>query len=148
MPTLTQRRFFCAVSFLCALSFCGVAAGAPAQVVVVTNESSSFQTLTRAELRQIYLGNHRAHRGITIRPLFNDSEAHIREAFLQETLFMSHKTYQYYAADRRANRKEKIKFYRSEAKLLRDLQASPNSISFISADSAAKLRSVKIVATL
>lgn len=147
MPTLTLHRFFCAVSFLCALCFSRVAAAEPAQVVVVTNESSAFQTLTRAELRQIYLGNHRAHRGITIRALFNDSEAHIREAFLQKTLFMSHKTYQYYAA-RGADRKEKIKFYRSEPKLLRDLQASRNSISFISADSAAKLRSVKIVATL
>lgn len=145
---MTRHRFFSAASFLLAFSFFGLAKAEPVQLVVVTNKSSAFQALNRVELRQIYLGNQRAHRGITIRPLFNNSKAHISEAFLQKTLFMSHRAYQHYAADRAVERKEKIKFYRSEARLLRDLQAVPNSISFISADSAAKLRFVKIVATL
>lgn len=120
----------------------------PLQLVVVTHKSSAFQTLTDAEIREIYLGNRRAHRGITIRPLFNNSKEHIREAFLQKTLFMSEGTYRHYALDRAFAREQKIKLYRSESRLLRDLQAAPNSISFIPATSAAKLRSVKIVATL
>lgn len=145
---MTRYHFWCAVVFLLAPTFCRLTYADPLQLVVVTNKSSAFQTLTDAEIRKIYLGNQRAHRGVTIRPLFNNSKKHIREAFLQKTIFMSERTYRHYAADRALGREEKIKLYRSEAKLLGDLQAVPNSISFIPAASAAKLGFVKIVAKL
>lgn len=145
---MTRYRFLCAVFFLLAAFFSHLANADPLQLVVVTDKSSAFQTLTNAEIREIYLGNRRAHQGVTIRPLFNNSKEHLREAFLQKTLFMSEKTYRHYAVDRALGREEKIKLYRSEANLLRDLQAVPNSISFISAESATTLRFVKIVARL
>lgn len=144
---MTRFRFSCAALFLLATFFCRLANAEPLQLVVVTNKSSAFQTLTNAEIREIYLGNRRAHPGVTIHPLFNNSKEHIREAFLQKALFMSERTYRHYVADRVLGRDEKIKLYRSESKLLRDLHAVPNSISFIPAASAAKLRFVKIVAT-
>lgn len=142
------RLLFSTLSFSLAFFFYGIAKAEPVQLVVVTDKSSVVQSLNQAELRQIYLGNRFAHRGIAILPLFNDSNPHIGEAFLQKALFMSHKTYQHYAAERAVDRKLKIKFYRSEARLLRDLQTLPNSISFISANSAAKLHFVKVVARL
>lgn len=145
---MTRYHFLCAVLFLLAPAFCRLTYADPLQLVVVTNKSSAFQTLTDAEIRKIYLGNRRAYRGVMIRPLFNNSKKHIREAFLQKTIFMSERTYRYYVADRVLGREEKIKLYRSESQLLRDLHAAPNSISFIPAASAAKLRFVKIVATL
>lgn len=127
---------------------CAVAGGTPIRLVMVTSADSRIGPLTRPMIRKIYLGS----AGMPSRPIYpliNQSNRLLHEMFLQKVLFMSKETYE------RHMRHSKFPVgtllpvsYRSEARLLKHLNAHPDSISYVPDHVAAQWPAMRVVARL
>lgn len=142
-----KPTYFTLIIFLGYL-MAGVASATPQRLVVVTGASNGLSSLNVEQVRKIYLGVAGDAGTSRIQPLFNDSTPLLREMFLQKVVFMSNETFQHFATKHAAGETRRLKFYRSEAKLIRDLRIRPNTISVIWETAAERNPGLKVIGVL
>ena len=128
---------------------CAVAGGTPIRLVVVTSADSRIGPLTRPMIRKIYLGSSAGIASQPIHPLINQSNRLLYEMFLQKVLFMSKETYERHMRHSKFAAGTLLPVsYRSEARLLKHLNAHPDSISYVPDHVAAQWPAMRVVARL
>ena len=121
----------------------------PLQLVMVTSAHSRIEALSRLMLRKIYLGLPSGVSSQSIHPLINQSNWMLHEVFLQKVLFMSKKAYERHLRHTKFSSNTVLPVaYRSEARLIEYLNAHPDSITFLTEQTAAQLPSVRVVTRL
>jgi len=86
-------RIFLTVIVLISFSF-PVSAESGGGLVIVTSNKSKVTSLNRKELRRVYLGLTVVKNEFKVRPIRNLSNDDLHEAFLQNVMFMSSRTYE------------------------------------------------------
>jgi hypothetical protein len=144
------QRVLAAVALALALAWLPAAAAADdARLVLVAGANSPVAPLTAAEVRRLYLGVPLTQNGHEIIAIRNAANPVAREMFLQHVLFMSAQAYE---------RQISARLYRSGGNripehtdlrtLVDALAADPWAVSYMPAETAARLPAIKIIADL
>lgn len=143
----TLMRFIIAVCLLTAQS--AFADYGRLALVMVTNVSSSIDRLNRHQIRKIYLGSPSDSTTPPVQALINRSDSLLYEIFLQRVLFMSTKAYERHVRNLKpALGAVSPRDYRSESRLVEYLKSHPGSVAFMTAQTAAQLPGLKVIARL
>jgi hypothetical protein len=138
-----------ATAVLLLLLAVAVPALADEQLVLIVSASSKIEQLDSLEVRKLFLGLTVTHNGERVRPVLNETDAHIKEVFLQNVVSMSDITY-----DRRLLRlalqqgRTQPTTYRNTAQLIKVVAADPIAVSYAWAKDVARNPDVKIIRVL
>jgi hypothetical protein len=122
---------FTATAVLLTLLAATTPAFAGEQLVLVVSADSKVEQLDSLELRKLFLGLTVTHNGSRLRPVLNETDARVKEIFLQNIVSMSDITY-----DRRLLRLALIQaqtqpaVYKDIAQLIDAVAADPNAVSY------------------
>ena len=130
-----------------------LAAGTPAladeQLVLIVSADSKIAQLDSLEVRKLFLGLTVTQDGNRLRPVLNETDARVKEIFLQNVVSMSDITY-----DRSLLRLTLIQgqrqptAYRDIALLLQAVAADPNAVSYAWAKDVAHDSRIRILRVL
>jgi hypothetical protein len=101
------------------------------QLVLIVSANSKIGQLNSQDLRKLFLGLTVVQEGHRLRPMLNESDARIKEAFLQNIVSMSDITY-----DRSVLRltllqgKSQPTAYKQISELLNSVAADPDAVSY------------------
>jgi hypothetical protein len=122
---------FTATAVLLTLLAAATPAFAGDQLVLVVSADSNVEQLDSLELRKLFLGLTVTHNGGRLRPVLNETDARVKEIFLQNIVSMSDITY-----DRRLLRLALIQgqtqpaVYKDIAQLIAAVAADPSAVSY------------------
>ena len=122
---------FTATAVLLTLLAAAMPAFAGEQLVLVVSADSKVEQLDSLELRKLFLGLTVTHNGSRLRPVLNETDARVKEIFLQNIVSMSDITY-----DRRLLRLALIQgqtqpaVYKDIAQLIEAVAADPSAVSY------------------
>jgi hypothetical protein len=122
---------FTATAVLLTLLAAAMPAFAEEQLVLVVSAHSKVEQLDLLELRELFLGLTVIHNGSRLRPVLNETDARVKEVFLQNVVSMSDITY-----DRRLLRLALIQgqtqpaVYKDIARLIEAVAADPGAVSY------------------
>jgi hypothetical protein len=118
-------------------------------LVLVASARSSLPMLSGEETRKLYLGIPFTHAGREVVPLINNTNAQVRELFLQKVLFMSAQTFERQSVGRVfRNGGNRIAEFQQLPELSAALAADPNSVSFMMPATVGTLSGVKVLSEL
>jgi hypothetical protein len=142
-------RTFTATAVLLTLLAAAVPAFAEEQLVLVVSASSKVEQLDSLELRKLFLGLTVTYDGSRLRPVLNETDARVKEIFLQNIISMSDITY-----DRRLLRLALIQgqtqpaVYKNIGQLIEAVAADPNAVSYAWAKDVAHDARIRILRIL
>jgi hypothetical protein len=142
-------RIFTATAVLLTLLAAAVPAFAEEQLVLVVSASSKVEQLDSLELRKLFLGLTVTYDGSRLRPVLNETDARVKEIFLQNIISMSDITY-----DRRLLRLALIQgqtqpaVYKNIAQLIEAVAADPSAVSYAWAKDVAHDARLRILRVL
>jgi len=142
-------RIFTATAVLLTLLAAAVPAFAEEQLVLVVSAGSKVEQLDSLELRKLFLGLTVTYGGSRLRPVLNETDARVKEIFLQNIISMSDITY-----DRRLLRLALIQgqtqpaVYKNIAQLIEAVAADPNAVSYAWAKDVAHDARIRILRVL
>lgn len=142
-------RKFTATAVLLTLLAAAVPAFAEEQLVLVVSASSKVQQLDSLELRKLFLGLTVTYDGSRLRPVLNETDARVKEIFLQNIISMSDITY-----DRRLLRLALIQgqtqpaVYKNIGQLIEAVAADPSAVSYAWAKDVAHDARIRILRVL
>jgi hypothetical protein len=119
------------------------------QLVLIVSANSKVEQLDSHEVRKLFLGLTVTHSGDRLRPVLNESDARVKEIFLQNIVSMSETTY-----DRSVLRLTLIQgqvkpvAYKDIALLIRAVIADPTAVSYAWAGDVAHDSRIKILRVL
>jgi hypothetical protein len=119
------------------------------QLVLIVSADSKVEQLDSHEVRKLFLGLTVTHSGDRLRPVLNESDARVKEIFLQNIVSMSETTY-----DRSVLRLTLIQgqvkpvAYKEIALLIRAVIADPTAVSYAWAADVAHDSRIKILRVL
>jgi hypothetical protein len=122
---------FTATAVLLTLLAAATPAFAGEQLVLVVSADSKVEQLDSLELRKLFLGLTVTHNGGRLRPVLNETDARVKDIFLQNIVSMSDITY-----DRRLLRLALIQgqtqpaVYKDIAQLIEAVAADPSAVSY------------------
>jgi len=122
---------FAATAVLLTLLAAAMPAFAEEQLVLVVSTHSKVEQLDSLELRKLFLGLTVIHNDSRLRPVLNETDARVKEIFLQNIVSMSDITY-----DRRLLRLSLIQgqtqpaVYKDIAQLKGAVAADPSAVSY------------------
>jgi hypothetical protein len=140
---------FTATAVLLTLLVAAAPACAGEELVLVVSAHSKVEQLDSLELRKLFLGLTVTHNGSRLRPVLNETDARVKEIFLQNIVSMSDITY-----DRRLLRLALIQgqtqpaLYTDIAQLIEAVAADPSAVSYAWAKDVehdARLRILRIL---
>jgi hypothetical protein len=130
-----------------------LAAAAPAlageQLVLIVSADSKVEQLDSMELRKLFLGLTVTHNGNRLRPVLNETDARVKEIFLQNIVSMSDSTY-----DRRLLRLALIQgqtqptAYQNITSLIKAVAADPSAVSYAWLKDVARDARIRILRVL
>jgi hypothetical protein len=130
-----------------------LAAAAPAfadeQLVLIVSAGSKVEQLDSLELRKLFLGLTVTYDGNRLRPVLNETDARVKEIFLQNIVSLSDITY-----DRRLLRLALIQgqtqpaVYKNIGQLIAAVAADPNAVSYAWAKDVAHDARIRILRVL
>lgn len=138
-----------ATAVLLALLAAGMQALADEQLVLIVSAGSTIAQLDSLEVRKLFLGLTVTQDGNRLRPVLNETDARVKEIFLQNIVSMSDITY-----DRSLLRLTLIQgqrqptAYRDIALLLQAVAADPNAVSYAWAKDVAHDSRIRILRVL
>jgi len=119
------------------------------RLVLVCGTVSTLPTLSRAEVRQVFLGAPIEKNGVRLKPLRNASDPQITEVFLQKIIFMSKQKYERQLAARVFRLGgARPKIYSNLADLVAELRRSPESVTYMSSAQLQQVQGVKSLGIL
>jgi hypothetical protein len=122
---------------------------AETHLVLVAAVNSSFSNIAANDVRKAYLGVSVLVNDKAIVPIINSSNPDTKELFLQRVLFMSSAVFERHSIGRIfRNGGNKMSDFSDVVALANALSANPLSISFMQANDARKLSSVRVLAEL
>jgi hypothetical protein len=140
---------FTATAVLLTLLAAATISSAGEELVLVVSAHSKVEQLDSLELRKLFLGLTVTHNGSRLRPVLNETDARVKEIFLQNIVSMSDITY-----DRRLLRLALIQgqtqpaLYTDIAQLIEAVAADPSAVSYAWAKDVehdARLRILRIL---
>ena len=140
---------FTATAVLLTLLAAAVPAFAEEQLVLVVSASSKVEQLDSLDLRKLFLGLTVTYDGSRLRPVLNETDARVKEIFLQNIISMSDITY-----DRRLLRLALIQgqtqpaVYKDIAQLKGAVAADPSAVSYAWAKDVAHDARIRILRIL
>jgi len=138
-----------ATAVLLTLLAAGMQALADEQLVLIVSAGSTIAQLDSLEVRKLFLGLTVTQDGNRLRPVLNETDARVKEIFLQNIVSMSDITY-----DRSLLRLTLIQgqrqptAYRDIALLLQAVAADPNAVSYVWAKDVAHDSRIRILRVL
>jgi len=139
---------FCTLLLVFAVIKAGAAAEKP-QLVLVTSKESTVQSFTPAQLRKLFLGLSNRHNAGDILPLRNMSDERLYNVFLQKVVFMSARNYERHLLARVINMGgRRPPSYTSHTDLVRQINADPNSVSYMWKITARSTPGIKVLQKL
>ena len=143
------RKALAVIALLSSLSWPGAALPAEPRLVLVANARSALTDISPGAVRRLYLGLPILHDGHQIVPLRNTADAALQELFLQRVLFMSAQAYERQSsAQVFRNGGNRPREYAKLEALLEALANEPWSVTYMDAETAGSLPSLKILAGL
>lgn len=142
-------RTFTATAVLLTLLAAAVPAFAEEQLVLVVSAGSKVEQLDSLELRKLFLGLTVTYDGSRLRPVLNETDARVKEIFLQNIISMSDITY-----DRRLLRLALIQgqtqpaVYKNIGQLIEAVAADPGAVSYAWAKDVAHDARIRILRVL
>jgi hypothetical protein len=142
-------RTFTATAVLLTLLAAALPAFAGEQLVLVVSASSKVEQLDSLELRKLFLGLTVTYDGSRLRPVLNETDARVKEIFLQNIISMSDITY-----DRRLLRLALIQgqtqpaVYKDIGQLIEAVAADPSAVSYAWAKDVAHDARIRILRIL
>ena len=140
---------FAATAVLLTLLAAGTPALADEQLVLIVSADSKIAQLDSLEVRKLFLGLTVTQDGNRLRPVLNETDARVKEIFLQNIVSMSDITY-----DRSLLRLTLIQgqrqptAYRDIALLLKAVAADPSAVSYAWAKDVARDSRLRILRVL
>ena len=140
---------FAATAVLLTLLAAGTPALADEQLVLIVSADSKIAQLDSLEVRKLFLGLTVTQDGNRLRPVLNETDARVKEIFLQNVVSMSDITY-----DRSLLRLTLIQgqrqptAYRDIALLLKAVAADPSAVSYAWAKDVARDSRLRILRVL
>jgi len=140
---------FTATAVLLTFLAAAMPAFAEEQLVLVVSAGSKVEQLDSLELRKLFLGLTVTHNGSRLRPVLNETDARVKEIFLQNIVSMSDITY-----DRRLLRLALIQgqtqpaVYKDIGHLIEAVAADPSAVSYAWAKDVAHDARIRILRIL
>jgi hypothetical protein len=140
---------FAATAVLLTLLAAGTPALADEQLVLIVSADSKIAQLDSLEVRKLFLGLTVTQDGNRLRPVLNETDARVKEIFLQNIVSMSDITY-----DRSLLRLTLIQgqrqptAYRDIALLLKAVAADPSAVSYAWAKDVARDSRLRVLRVL
>jgi hypothetical protein len=142
------NRIAATAVFLALLS-AGTEAFAGEQLVLIVSADSKIAQLDSHEVRKLFLGLTVTQNGNRLRPVLNETDARVKEIFLQNIVSMSDITY-----DRSVLRLTLIQgqrqptAYKDLTALLQAVAAGPDAVSYVWAKEVAHDRRIRVLRVL
>jgi ABC-type phosphate transport system substrate-binding protein len=146
---VSVSRLAAAAVLLTLLAAAAPVSAAGDQLVLIVSADSRVEQLDSMELRKLFLGLTVTHNGNRLRPVLNETDARVKEIFLQNVVSMSDITY-----DRRLLRLALIQgqtqptVYKDAASLINAVAADPSAVSYIWAKDVTHDARIKILRVL
>ncbi|HWJ35185.1 MAG TPA: hypothetical protein VNR70_07960 [Steroidobacteraceae bacterium] len=101
------------------------------ELVLIVSSGSNIDQLDSSAVRKLFLGLTVQSNGNRLRPLLNESDAQLKEIFLQNIVSMSDSTYDRYVLQLslQQGRKQPV-VYRSNTQLIDSVAADPAAVSY------------------
>jgi len=121
----------------------------PRQLVLVSSSESAVTGLSNKETRKVFLAVPTVVDGVRLKPLLNESDPLVSEVFLQKVIFMSKSKYERQLVSRvfRVGG-SRPPVFKDIAKLLAELRASPDRITYMWSDQFTPTDGVKSIGVL
>jgi hypothetical protein len=123
-----------------------IRAFADAEVVLIVGVRSDIEQLDSLLVRRLFLGLTVTQNGSRLRPLLNESDAQIKELFLQNIVSMSDSTYDRYVLRLSLLQgRTQPTVYKSESALIDAVAADPTAVGYAWAKDVARDPRVRIL---
>ena len=101
------------------------------ELVLIVAADSKIDQLDSSAVRKLFLGLTAQRRGDRLHPLLNESDAQLREIFLQNIVSMSDSTYDRHVLQLSLGQgRKQPKVYQSNAQLISSVAADPTAVSY------------------
>jgi hypothetical protein len=139
-------RYLAATAVLVLLLGAPIRAFADAEVVLIVGVRSDIEQLDSLLVRRLFLGLTVTQNGSRLRPLLNESDAQIKELFLQNIVSMSDSTYDRYVLRLSLLQgRTQPTVYKSESALIDAVAADPAAVGYAWAKDVARDPRVRIL---
>jgi hypothetical protein len=139
-------RYLAATAVLVLLLGAPIRAFADAEVVLIVGVRSDIEQLDSRLVRRLFLGLTVTQNGSRLRPLLNESDAQIKELFLQNIVSMSDSTYDRYVLRLSLLQgRTQPTMYKSESALIEAVAADPAAVGYAWAKDVARDPRVRIL---
>jgi len=132
------------------LLLCATAtADAGEELVLIVSAQSNIDPLDSTLVRKLFLGLTVNHLGSRLRPVLNESDARIKELFLQNVVSMSESNYDRYILrlSLLQGRTQPVVF-KDKKRLIDDIAADPSAVGYVWAKDVAHDAHIKILRVL
>lgn len=141
-------KLFLAAALLMACAAAPAIASAE-RLVLVTDAAAAIPALSSTEVRKLFLGKPLVKDGVRLRALRNETDALLREVFLQKVMFLSAHDYERQLLSNVFREGgERPAAYEDAAPLLDALQSKSGAVTYMWEDAARAAPNVKIVGEL
>jgi hypothetical protein len=137
------------VATLLLLLGAAIPAYAQQELVLIASAQSKVDQLDPALARRLFLGLTVAENSVRLRPLLNESDAQLKDLFLQYIVSMSNSTYKEYLL-RLALLQGRIKppVYKSSKELIDAVAADPTVVGYVWVENAIRDPRVRVLRTV
>jgi hypothetical protein len=119
------------------------------ELVLIVAADSKIDKLDSSAVRKLFLGLMTQRRGDRLRPLLNESDAQLKEIFLQNIVSMSDSTYDRHVVQLSLEQgRKQPKVYQSTAQLISSVAADPMAVSYAWLRDVEHDRRVRVLRTL